>query len=237
MDRYESIETLAVKLNQPKLYTMSSKGITTEDIAQMKCNQAQAYGFTTEEYGTLKTYLKNHNMKNEPSAISTSPFSAGGKMNQISNQNTAPSPIYAAQHPMSVPKQMAQVSPEIIGTRELPGNKWSKDLFDCSHHLGFCLLSCLCPCVGFGVLYQKAASTDDPNSGWLGTCGMCATYLLTIVLGPSHCTISGAFRTALREGFNIPGDDCTDYCLHCFCPSCAMTQELYEMEYRSTLGQ
>jgi hypothetical protein len=83
-DRYESIETLAVKLNQPKLYTMSSKGITTEDIAQVKYNEAQAYGFTTDEYGTLKTYLKNHKMKTEPSAISTSPVSAGGKMNLIS---------------------------------------------------------------------------------------------------------------------------------------------------------
>jgi hypothetical protein len=92
MDRYESIETLAVKLNQPKLYTMSSKGITTEDIAQMKYNEAQAYGFTTDEYGTLKTYLKNHKMKTEPSAISTSPVSAGGKMNQISNKDTGAPP-------------------------------------------------------------------------------------------------------------------------------------------------
>jgi hypothetical protein len=94
MDRYESIETLAVKLNQPKLYTMSSKGITTEDIAQMKYNEAQAYGFTTDEYGTLKTYLKNH-MKTEPSAISTSQVSPGPVMNQISNQNRG-APIYAA---------------------------------------------------------------------------------------------------------------------------------------------
>ena len=88
MDRYESIETLAVKLNQPKLYTMPSKGITTEDIAQIKYNEAQAYGFTTDEYGTLKTYLKNHKMKTEPSAISTSPVSPGPVMNHISNQNT-----------------------------------------------------------------------------------------------------------------------------------------------------
>lgn len=94
MDRYESIETLAVKLNQPKLYTMSSKGITTEDIAQMKYNEAQAYGFTTDEYGTLKTYLKNHKMKTEPSAISTSPVSAGGKMNQISNKDTGAPPLF-----------------------------------------------------------------------------------------------------------------------------------------------
>ncbi len=39
---------------------MSSKEITTGEIAQMKYNEAQAYGFTTDEYGTLKTYLKNH---------------------------------------------------------------------------------------------------------------------------------------------------------------------------------
>jgi hypothetical protein len=38
------------------------KGITTEDIAQMKYNEAQAYGFTTDEYGTLKTYLKTRRM-------------------------------------------------------------------------------------------------------------------------------------------------------------------------------
>jgi hypothetical protein len=38
---------------------MSSKGITTEDIAQMKYNEAQAYGFTTDEYGTLMTQEMN----------------------------------------------------------------------------------------------------------------------------------------------------------------------------------
>lgn len=58
----------------------------------MKYNEAQAYGFTTDEYGTLKTYLKNHKMKNEPSAISTSPVSAGGRMNQISNKDTGAPP-------------------------------------------------------------------------------------------------------------------------------------------------
>jgi hypothetical protein len=44
MDRYESIETLAVKLNQPKLYAMSSK---------MKYNETEAYGFTTDGFGKL----------------------------------------------------------------------------------------------------------------------------------------------------------------------------------------
>ena len=53
MDRYESIETLAVKLNQPKLYAMPSKGLITEDIAQMKYNGAEAYGFTMDEYAKL----------------------------------------------------------------------------------------------------------------------------------------------------------------------------------------
>jgi hypothetical protein len=119
MDRYESIETLAVKLNQPKLYDLSSKGITTEDIAQMKYNEAQAYGFTTDEYGTLKTYLKNHKMKTEPSAISTSPVSVGGKMNQISNKDTgALPPIYAAQHPMFPAKETAQGNTTIVSTPE-----------------------------------------------------------------------------------------------------------------------
>ena len=97
MDRYESIETLAVKLNQPKLYAMSSKGLTTEDVAEMKYNEAEAYGFSMDEYGKLKTYLKNHKMKTEPSAIITSPVSAGpvnGKMNQISNQNTGAPPLF-----------------------------------------------------------------------------------------------------------------------------------------------
>jgi hypothetical protein len=46
------------------------------------------YGFTTDEYGRLKTYLKTHKIKTEPSAISTSPVSPGPVMNHISNQNT-----------------------------------------------------------------------------------------------------------------------------------------------------
>lgn len=42
--RYESIESLAVKLNQPKLLDLSKKGMTTEDIAEMKFNEAEAHG-------------------------------------------------------------------------------------------------------------------------------------------------------------------------------------------------
>ena len=71
MQRYESIETLAVKLNQPKLFNMSSKGITAQDIIEMKYNEAEAFGFTQDEYMKLKTYLKNHQLS--PTTTQPSP--------------------------------------------------------------------------------------------------------------------------------------------------------------------
>ena len=70
------------------------------------------YGFTTDEYGRLKTYLKNHKIKTEPSAISTSPVSPGPFMNHISNQNTVS--VYPR-----------QIHPEIQERRESTAQKKS----------------------------------------------------------------------------------------------------------------
>jgi len=135
MERYESIETLAAKLNQPKLYSMSSKGLTTADVAEMKYNEAEAFGFTQDEYMKLKTYLKNHQMKQDTAPVAISP-------KQVA--------------PMAPPPQKQGCAHHFVPTGE-----WSiSDIILC-----LCFFPwnfCCCPpgesyqkCVNCGLQYQK----------------------------------------------------------------------------------
>jgi len=55
---------------------------------------------------------------------------------QMDNRNQVP--IYAQHHQMYPTTPMCQAIPSIIYTRELPENRWSKELFDFSHDIPFC---------------------------------------------------------------------------------------------------
>lgn len=71
--RYESIEELAISLEMPKLLVMSTKGMTSEDVATMKYKQAETHGITADEFVLLKSYFKSNSVILPRPLISRSP--------------------------------------------------------------------------------------------------------------------------------------------------------------------
>ncbi|KAI9128994.1 hypothetical protein K1719_000477 [Acacia pycnantha] len=46
------------------------------------------------------------------------------------------------------------------------------------------------------------------------------------------CLYTFTYRGKLRGLFNLPEDPCNDFCVHCFCVSCAICQEYRELKNR-----
>jgi hypothetical protein len=57
MQRYPSIETLAVKLNIPKLMDLTVAGITTEKLSEIQESEAVDLGISKEDYFKIKEYF------------------------------------------------------------------------------------------------------------------------------------------------------------------------------------
>ncbi|KAI9128836.1 hypothetical protein K1719_000319 [Acacia pycnantha] len=47
-----------------------------------------------------------------------------------------------------------------------------------------------------------------------------------------QCLYTFTYRGKLRGLFNLPEDPCNDFCVHCFCVSCAICQEYRELKNR-----
>jgi Cys-rich protein (TIGR01571 family) len=191
---------------------------------------------SNEDTGAPTNYAAQH--QTERSAISTSPVSPGpvyGKINQVSNEDTGAPPNYAAQHPMSVPKQMAQGNTTIVYTREIPENRWSKDLFDCAHNIPFCLAASICPCVTFGLIYSerqlKPSCVSCMGMGFAYVVGIASSFFFF----PLFCWMGGSQRKGIRADYHISGDGCEDMMLHLCCVPCAMTQEMNEVKFQKEL--
>lgn len=46
------------------------------------------------------------------------------------------------------------------------------------------------------------------------------------------CCYTCTYRSKLRGLFSLPGDQCGDYCIHCWCTYCALCQEYRELKNR-----
>jgi Cys-rich protein (TIGR01571 family) len=125
MQRWESIETIAAKLNMPVLLQMSTKGITAEDIINMKYNEASMYGITQEDYFKIKTYFKN-------------------------KSPTTPKP--PQQTPVQQAPQPMAMSPIFIQQQPRAPTQWDKDLCSCFDNCGICCLGTWCPCCLYGMV-------------------------------------------------------------------------------------
>jgi Cys-rich protein (TIGR01571 family) len=136
---------------------------------------------------------------------------------------------------MSVPKQMAQGNTTIVYTREIPENRWSKDLYDCAHNIPFCLAASICPCVTFGLIYSER----QLKPSCVSCMGMGFSYLASIATSvfffPLYCLVGGSQRKGIRANYHISGDGCEDMMLHLCCVPCAMTQEMNEVKFQKEL--
>ncbi|KAI4365836.1 hypothetical protein MLD38_021787 [Melastoma candidum] len=102
---------------------------------------------------------------------------------------------------------------------------WSTGLCGCFEDFSNCCITCWCPCVAFG---QNAEVIDRGNTSCANA--GCIYYLL------GHFAFNAmyacTYRSKIRGQYSIPGDQCTDCCVHCCCPLCAICQEHRELVNR-----
>ena len=118
-----------------------------------------------------------------------------------------------------------------------PG-QWSTGLCDCFDDMKTCCYGTWCmPCL-FAVNMQSL----DASYSWPVCCiSIWGVSVLTAVVsgigGP--CLLSGPKRTKLRAAYGLPasqggdcGEDFDDFCVHLWCPGCAICQEHRELRAR-----
>lgn len=103
-----------------------------------------------------------------------------------------------------------------------PIQKFSTKLTDINKDIGITCLTCWCPCITFGEIFQDIY--DVPQL--LG----CLVY---IFCGSFRCCLSVFNRFGLRKKYNINGEQNKDFlldvCIHCWGHPCALCQERREL--------
>jgi hypothetical protein len=59
VQRYPSLETLAVKLNMPQLMDLTAVGVTTERLSTMRQQEAVEVGISKEDFFKIKEFFVN----------------------------------------------------------------------------------------------------------------------------------------------------------------------------------
>ncbi len=77
------------------------------------------------------------------------------------------------------------------------------------------------PCLLYGQNVDKLR-----GSGFIGPC------LLMYCCPCFACIFGGSYRGDLRKKYNLPDDPCSDCCVYCCLPSCAVCQEFRELKHR-----
>ncbi|TPX60639.1 hypothetical protein SpCBS45565_g07471 [Spizellomyces sp. 'palustris'] len=140
---------------------------------------------------------------------------------QAQPQMTTVQPGYAPQPVMGAAPGQTNV---VVVTQvvQRPPKDWAHSLFDCFGDFGTCCLACLAPC----YVYATNKQSMNKNDGCFGDCLM---YYCATQCGCGPCIGSGG-RASVRSKYNITGDSCSDFCAHCFCVPCALTQEKREID-------
>lgn len=109
-----------------------------------------------------------------------------------------------------------------------PRQRFSTKLTDIDKDIGTTCLTCWCPCITFGELFQLTYKVPS-----IFGC------LLYFFCGTSKCCLGMVNRAKLRQKYNIvedPGSDCMiDACIHCWAHPCALCQEKRELDYRNVM--
>ncbi|XVF85413.1 hypothetical protein PTKIN_Ptkin17bG0116100 [Pterospermum kingtungense] len=103
---------------------------------------------------------------------------------------------------------------------------WSVGFCDCLSDMKTCCIACWCPCITFGQI----AEIVDKGSTSCGASG--ALYTLIMFITGCPCLYSCFYRSKLRKQYMLKGGGCGDCMLHCFCETCALTQEYRELKNR-----
>ena len=102
---------------------------------------------------------------------------------------------------------------------------WTTGLCSCFEDPMNCCITYWCPCVTFG---QSVEILDRGQTSCVCSGAVCC--LLAQIY--SSCWYTCTYRSKLRNQFSIPGDQCEDFCIHCWCQPCALCQEYRELKNR-----
>ncbi|KAM0930363.1 hypothetical protein ACQ4PT_001084 [Festuca glaucescens] len=110
----------------------------------------------------------------------------------------------------------------------LPVNPWSTGLFDCMEDPGICCLTCICPCITFGLM----AEIVDRGATSSGASG--AMYIgMGIMTGWGCQWIYTCFyRTKMRAQYGLQETPYPDCCVTGFCEPLAICQQFRELRNR-----
>lgn len=120
--------------------------------------------------------------------------------------------------------QMPMLPPHVVVVSQPNGpSDWSTGLCDCCDDCGSFMMACCCPCIQYGT-----------NMHVLTKAGSCFPTLLYCFCQYIRCCLGGQERAQIRAKYLIPGGccGCGDYCIHCFCVPCALSQEYRELMKR-----
>ena len=105
-----------------------------------------------------------------------------------------------------------------------PRQRFSTKLTDLDKDIGTTCLTCWCPCITFGSLFQHTYNVPSI----LG----CLIYFFC---GSFKCCLGIFNREKLRQKYNIVDEPCNDFmvdcCIHCWAHPCALCQEKRELDY------
>ncbi|CAM0909236.1 unnamed protein product [Alopecurus aequalis] len=109
-----------------------------------------------------------------------------------------------------------------------PVTPWSTGLFDCMEDQGNCCLTCMCPCITFGL------TAEIVDRGATSSGASAALYMLLRAL--MGCQLqwvySWVYRTKMRAQYGLEETPCPDCCVACFCEPCAACQQFRELRNR-----
>lgn len=105
-------------------------------------------------------------------------------------------------------------------------HKWHDGLFSCFNDLESCCLSCLCPCIQFGV---NAALLNPQSSIALN----CCLYCVTLQIG-CCCLAHAPQRGLIIEHYEIDDAPCVDCLVTTFCACCSLAQESRQMKAKGS---
>ncbi|KAE8770636.1 Cell number regulator 1 [Hordeum vulgare] len=109
-----------------------------------------------------------------------------------------------------------------------PTTPWTTGLYDCTEDRGNCWLTCLCPCITFGLVAEivdRGAMASGASTALYMLIGLASAWWFT----PIYTCF---YRTKMRAQYGLQEDPCPDVCVHTFCEWCALCQEYRELHNR-----
>lgn len=134
-------------------------------------------------------------------------------------------PPVAFMPPLPAQMQMQGLVPVRGVVPEEHAGQWAASLCGCCTDSDVCCQTCWCPCVTFGQI------TDILDEGQGSCCVQTAIYGLLCVVG-IPCLYSFMWRQKLRRKYRLEAGCCGDFCTHCCCGCCALSQEHSELRRR-----